>query len=466
MLEGDASTAATISPVPRLPSALRPRALDREVARLAVPAFAALVAEPLFLLADSAVVGSLGVVPLAGLGAAGTVLTTAVGVFVFLAYATTAAVARRLGADDLPAALRQGVDGMWLALVLGLVTAAAAWPLARDLALALGTSPEVADAAATYLRASLPGLPAMLVVLAATGVLRGLQDTRTPLVVTVSGALVNVPLNVVLVLGPGPFPALGIAGSGLGTAVAQLGMAAALVVVVVRGARRHGVPLAPGGAGVLRSARDGLPLLARTLTLRATLLLTTAAAARSGDTALAAHQVVVTIWSALALGLDALAIAGQAITGRTLGAGDVGATRDVLRRLVGWGAVLGVLSGVVVLAGRDLVAPLFSPDDGVRTAIAAALVVVALAQPLAAYVFVLDGVLIGAGDGRYLALAGLVGLLAYAPLVVAVVTWAPESAAGLVWLWVAFAGGFMAVRGVTLWHRARGDAWAVTGAVR
>ena len=452
--------------MPRLPARLRPRPVDREVARLAVPALAALLAEPLFLLADSAVVGSLGVVPLAGLGVAGTVLTTAVGVFVFLAYATTAAVARRLGADDLPSALRQGVDGMWLALGLGLAVAAAAWPAARQLALALGASPEVADAATTYLRASLPGLPAMLVVLAATGVLRGLQDTRTPLVVAVTGALANVPLNVVLVLGPGPVPALGLAGSGLGTAVAQLAMATALGVVVARGARRHGVPLRPGGAGVLRSVRDGLPLLARTLVLRASIVLTTVAAARSGDTALAAHQVVVTIWSALALGLDALAIAGQAITGRTLGAGDVAATRVVLRRLVGWGVVLGVGSGLVVLAGRELVAPLFSPDEGVRTAIAAALVVVALAQPLAAYVFVLDGVLIGAGDGRYLAAAGVVGLAAYAPLVVAVGVRAPGGTAGLVWLWVAFAGGFMAVRAATLWHRARGDAWAVPGAAR
>lgn len=445
---------------------LGPRPLDREVARLAVPAFAALLAEPLFLLADSAIVGRLGVVPLAGLGIAGTVLLTAVGVFVFLAYATTAAVARQLGAGDVPAALRQGVDGLWLAVGLGVVTAAVLWPVARTLSVALGAGPDVADASAAYLRASLPGLPAMLVVLAATGVLRGLQDTRTPLVVAVCGAAANVPLNLVLVHGLGPVPALGIAGSGLGSSLAQLGMGVALAVVVARGARRHGVALRPGGAGVLRSARDGTPLLMRTLTLRAAVVVTTVAAARSGDTALAAHQVVATVWTALALGLDALAIAGQALTGRTLGAGDVAGTHAVLRRLLGWGAVLGVLSGLVVLLGRGLLAPLFTPDEGVRAGIVAALLVVALAQPLAAYVFVLDGVLIGAGDGRYLAAAGVVTLAAYLPLVGAVVVWAPPGTAGLVWLWVAFAGGYMLARAVTLGRRARGDAWAVTGAVR
>lgn len=439
---------------------------DREIARLAVPAFAALVAEPLLLLADSAIVGRLGAEPLAGLGVAGAVLATAVGVFVFLAYATTAAVARRLGADELPAALRQGVDGMWLALGLGALTAAVLAVAAPGLVRALGATDDVAVAATSYLHAALPGLPAMLVVLAATGVLRGLQDTRTPLVVAVVGSLANVPLTLALVHGTGPLPSLGVAGAGLGTTTAQAGMAAALAVVVVRGARRLGVRLLPHGAGVLRTGRDGVPLLVRTLTLRAALLLTTTAAARTGTDALAAHQVLQSLWSTGAFALDALAIAGQALTGRTLGAADVDGTRAVLRRLVAWGAVLGVVLGAAALAARTVLPGLFTPDEGVRSAIAAALVVVALAQPLAAYVFVLDGVLIGAGDGPYLARAGLVVLLAYTPLVVLVLVLAPAGTPGLVWLWVAFAGGFMGARAVTLGLRARGTGWMVTGSSR
>ena len=438
------------------------REQDRQILRLAVPAFAALVAEPLFLLADSAIVGNLGTLPLAGLGIAGALLSTAVGLFVFLAYATTAGVARQLGAGDLREALAQGVDGIWLAAALGTLTAVAGLLTAPWLVTTLGASDTVQPFALTYLRWSLPGLPAMLVVLAATGVLRGLQDTRTPLVVAVGGAVANVVFSLALVYGAG----MGIAGSALGTVIAQVGMATAFLVVVVRGARRNCSSLRPDLTGMRTAGRAGVPLVVRTLTLRAALLVTTYVAARQGDVALAAHQVVAAVWTFLAFALDAVAIAAQAITGRALGAGDVEGTRSATRRMLQWGVGTGVVLGTLLLLGRGLLAPVFTPDDGVRVAITTALVVVALGQPLAGGVFVLDGVLIGAGDGRYLAVAGLWTLLAYLPLAGLVLVAAPGGASGLAWLWVAFGGGFMLARAVTLGLRQRGSSWLVTGAVR
>jgi len=435
---------------------------DRELLALAVPALGALVAEPVLLLVDSAVVGTLGTLPLAGLAAAGALLSAAVGVFVFLAYATTAAVARRTGAGDLRGALAQGVDGAWLALGLGVVTAAAGWAWAPELVAALGTPADAAPLAVTYLRWSLPGLPGMLLVLASTGVLRGLADVRTPLVVAVAGAAVNAVLDVVLVIGLDA----GLAGSAASTALVQVGMAVALLRVVVRGARRHGASLRPDAAGVRRAARSGTPLVVRTLALRAALLVTTAAAAAQGSTALAAHQVVSSTWSLLALTLDALAIAAQTVTGRALGAGDVDGARAATARTVRWGALTGAATGVLLLAAAPVLPALFSDDRGVRTAITAALVVAALAQPLAGVVFVLDGVLIGAGDGRYLALASVVTLAAYLPLALVVHRWAPGGTTGLVLLWCAFTGGFMGARALTLGLRARTGAWAVPGAVR
>jgi putative MATE family efflux protein len=439
-----------------------PGADVRRILGLAVPAFGALVAEPLFLLADSAIVGRLGTVPLAGLGIAGAVLATAVGLFVFLAYGSTAAVARRLGAGDLPAALTQGVDGMWLAAALGLATAAVGWPLAPWLVGLFDAGPDVATQAVVYLRWSLPGLPAMLVVLAATGVLRGLQDTRTPLAVAAVGAVTNAALNVLLVHGVG----FGIAGSAAGTALTQLGMAVAVGAVVVAGARRHGASLRPDRAGILASGRSGVPLLVRTLALRAALLATAYVAAAKGPTALAAHQVATNVWILLALALDALAIAAQALTGVALGAGDVAGTRAATGRMVRWGVGGGVALGAVLLAVHRVLPALFTADPRVREALAAALVVVALSQPLAGYVFVLDGVLIGAGDGSYLAVAGVVQLLLYAPVAIAVAVLGPTGTAGLVWLWACFAGGFMLARAVFLGVRARGSAWLVTGAAR
>src|SRR5438067_12839671 len=217
---------------PATPKAVR-RQHDRETVALAVPAFGALVAEPLFVMADSAIVGHLGTAQLAGLGVASALLTTAVSVFVFLAYATTAAVARRVGAGDLRAAIRQGMDGIWLALLLGAAVIAAVLPTAPALVRLSGASATAAPYAATYLRISALGIPAMLVVLAATGVLRGLQNTRTPLYVAIVGFSAHLLLNIVLVYGAG----LGIAGSALGTVIAQSAMAAAYLAVDVRGAR-------------------------------------------------------------------------------------------------------------------------------------------------------------------------------------------------------------------------------------
>ncbi|MFC8190747.1 MATE family efflux transporter [Cellulomonas sp. NPDC057328] len=434
--------------------------VDRQIVALAVPALGALVAEPLFVLVDSAIVGHLGTDALAGLALASTVLVTLVGLCVFLAYATTAAVARRLGAGDARGALQTGVDGLWLGAGIGVVMAAAAWLLAPWLVAALGADGGVAEQAVAYLRWSTPGLPGMLLVLAATGALRGLQDTRTPLVVAASGAVANAVLNVVLVYGAG----MGIAGSGLGTAVAQLGMAVALVVVVVRGARRVGAELRPAAGGILANARAGVPLLVRTATLRLAILLNVWVATGLGATALAGHQVVNAVWGLTAFALDALAIAAQALVGHALGAADVAGTRALLRRTLQWGVAAGVVLGILVGALAPAYVRLFTADPDVRRAAVAGLVVAAVALPLAGWVFVLDGVLIGAGDGPFLAWAGVATLVAYVPAALAVHAWAPPGAAALAWLWAAFAVLFMAARALTTGLRARGTAWMVTGA--
>ncbi|MBE1877924.1 MATE family efflux transporter [Myceligenerans pegani] len=427
---------------------------------LALPALGALIAEPLFVLADSAIVGHLGTAQLAGLSLASNILLTIVGLCVFLAYTTTAQVARLRGAGRERDALQAGIDGTWLALGLGAVLAVALVAAADWTVLALGGRDDVARHAVTYLTWAAPGLIGMLMVNAATGVLRGLRDTRTPLVVASVGAVVNMILNVVLVYGVG----LGIAGSALGTVLTQFGMAAAFGAIVVRGARARGATLRPHAHGILAGARAGLPLVIRTLSLRVAILLTVYVATGLGAAALAGHQVVSSLWGLAAFALDALAIASQALVGHGLGAGDVGRVRDVLRRCLQWGVGAGAVIGLVMAAGGWWIAPLFSPDDGVRVAAALGLAVCGVTMPMAGWVFVLDGVLIGAGDGRYLAWAGMWTLVVYAPFALAVHAWAPGGAVGLAWLWGAFAGVFMAARALTTGLRARGNRWMITGA--
>ncbi|MEU0273990.1 MATE family efflux transporter [Streptomyces sp. NPDC006307] len=439
------------------PSRSARRRHGREIIALAVPAFGALVAEPLFLMVDSAIVGHLGTPQLAGLGIAAALLATAVSVFVFLAYATTAAVARRVGAGDLPAAIRQGMDGIWLALILGIAVIAVTLPMAPGLVDVFGASDTAAPYAVTYLRISSLGIPAMLVVLAATGVLRGLQDTRTPLYVAIAGFAANAVLNAALVYGAG----LGIAGSAWGTVIAQCGMAAAYLVVVVRGARRHGASLRPDAVGIRASAQAGVPLLVRTLSLRAILMIATVVAARLGDAEVAAHQIILSLWSLTAFALDAIAIAGQAIIGRYLGAGDTEGARQVCRRMVQWGIASGLVLGALIVLARPLFIPLFTGDDTVQDTLLPALLVVALSQPVSGVVFILDGVLMGAGDGPYLAGAMVLTLAVFAPVALLV----PGLGGGLTTLWWAMAL-MMTVRMLTLWLRTRSGRWLVTGATR
>ncbi|MDF5756107.1 MATE family efflux transporter [Spongiactinospora sp. TRM90649] len=437
------------------PSRASRRAHDREILRLAVPAFGALVAEPMFLLADYAIVGRLGTTALGALGVAGAALTTLVNLCVFLAYGTTAAVARQAGAGNLARGVRQGVDGLWLAGAIGVAVIAVAWPAAPAIVAVFGASPELAASAITYLRISLFGAPAMLIVLAGTGVLRGLADTVTPLAVSVGSFALNAVLNLWFVLGLG----WGIAGSAWGTVLAQVLGAAVYIAVLVRGARRHGASLRPDLTGIRAAGTAGVALIVRTGCLRIVMIVAAMAATRMGDAQIAAHAIAVQIWSFLAFALDAIAIAGQAITGRALGAGDVAGTRAATRRMVWWGVWCGVACALLVLLSRPLVPGVFDADAAVAAALLAVLWPVALLQPIAGVVFVLDGVLIGAGDRRYLAWAGVWTTLAYLPAVLVVVA----TGGGLVALWASL-GVWMVARLITLGARARGGAWLITGA--
>lgn len=437
-----------------------------EILALAIPAFLALVAEPLFLLADTAIVGHLGTASLAGLGVASAVLLAAANLFVFLAYGTTSIVARQVGAGSVRAALSAGLDGTWLAVGIGVVVAAAVWLSAEPLAAVFGASAQALSQAVIYLRISALGLPAMMVALAATGALRGLQDTRTPLIASVVGFSANIALNVILVLGLG----WGIAGSAWGTVIAQTGMAFGLVAVLIWQARRKRARLRPLPGRVLQAAATGVPLFIRTVALRAVLLVTTWVAAGMGDVILAAHQVTATLWTFQAFALDALAIAAQALTGKELGAGNTGAARSATNIMLRWGFWGGLTLGMLLAASAPVLPALFSPDPAVQQALSASLLVVGAFGWLSGLVFVVDGVLIGAGDGRWLAGAMAATLAIYLPVVLSVRWAAPVVLSwGVGWamvvLWLAFIA-FMLVRWGFLRHRVRGDAWMVVGAQR
>jgi putative MATE family efflux protein len=429
--------------------------LNREILRLAVPALGALIAEPAFLIVDAALVGHLGTTPLAGLGIAGAVLQTIVGLMVFLAYSTTPAVARRFGAGQPGEAVSVGVNGMWLALGLGAVLAVVGAVSSPWLVSLFGASDAVAAQANEYLVISMWGLPAMLIVFAATGLLRGMQDTMTPLWIAGLGFGANALLNWLFIYGLG----WGIAGSAAGTVTAQWGMVAAYALVVRRLANRHSASLRAQRAGIRSTATSGGWLFLRTVSLRVALLATVGIATGIGTEELAGWQIVFTIFSAAAFALDALAIAAQALIGKELGAGDEQQVHRVLARTVAWGAWFGVVVGGLIAASSGVLGIVFTGDPEIAALVQPALLVLAVAQPIAGVVFVLDGVLMGANDARYLAIAGGLNLVPFLPALWIIAATGVDGIAGLVWLAVAFFGVYLLARLGTLGWRVRSGRW-------
>jgi putative MATE family efflux protein len=435
-----------------LPSVARPgrHPFDREILRLALPALGSLAVEPLYVLTDTAVVGHLGTAQLAGLAVAGTVLTTGFWVFNFLAYGTTAAAARHVGAGELRQAAERGVEAVWLAVALGVLVSAAGLVAAGAVVGLFSPSDAVRPRAVQYLRISALGAPAILVALAATGYLRGLQNTTRALVIALGANALNLVLELVAIYGLG----YGLAASAWSTVIAQWVAAVAFLVSIRVDVRQAGAGWRPTIAGLRLFATFGVPLAVRTGSILGAFAVATAVAARIGDTTVAGHQIAFQLWTLLTFSLDALAIAGQAMTGRLLGAGRPDEARAAGRRLVEWGVVAGIVAGVVLVVVRPWLLSAFSGDDDVVGVARQATWIVAALQPVGSIAFVLDGVLLGASDVRFLAAAMVAAAAAFVPLALAV----ERSGRGIVALWLAI-GAFIVMRAAANCWRFAGDRW-------
>jgi putative MATE family efflux protein len=424
---------------------------DREIVRLALPALGALAAEPLYILVDTAIVGHLGRPQLAALGLAGTVLAGAFTIFNFLTYGTTAVVARASGAGQPERAARLAAQALWVSLAIGLALLVTCEALAEPLLRALGASGESGDQALTYFRIAAIGLPAALVALAGQGYLRGVSNLRRPLEIVVAANIVNVVLEVLFVYG---FD-WGIAGSAAGTAIAQLGMGVAFVVELLR---PHADSKRPSLDAMRPMVRIGRQIFVRTTALYASFLVAASVCARMGDAELGAHQIALQLFFFIALVLDSVAIAGQVIVGRMLGAGDIDGARASALRMIGWSVTLGTAFAAVLLPLAHVLPRVFTSDPLVLHEAAELWPYFALMQPLAGAVFALDGILIGASDTSYL----MWSMLAASALFIALAAMALALDWGIVGVWIAL-DVLIASRFALLWVRFRGRRWAVVG---
>jgi putative MATE family efflux protein len=425
---------------------------DREILGLAVPALGALAAEPLYLLVDTAIVGHLGRSQLASLGIAAAILGGVFAIFNFLQYGTTAQVARASGAGEQSAARRLGAQAVWLSIGFGAAVAVLVAVLAEPLVALMGGEGEAADGAVTYLRIAAIGLPAAFLALGGQGYLRGIADLRTPLVIVVAGNVANVILEVLFVYG---FD-WGIAGSAWGTAIAQLGMGAGFVFVILRGLHREEVR--PELALARRVLSLGKWIFIRTSALMSSFLLAGAVATRFGEASIGAHQVAFQLWIFLALVLDSLAIAGQIIVGRELGSGRRDDAYAASSRMIWLAVALGGGFALVVLALGGVLPRIFTGDESVLDATALLWPLFALMQPLNGAVFALDGILIGAGDGPFLAASMVAAFVACATVLLVALAddW------GIRGVWAALVV-LILVRLTLMTARFRRGRWLVTG---
>lgn len=373
------------------------RSLARRVTGLALPALVVLAAEPLYLLVDTAVVGHLGPVPLAGLAVGGVLMASAAWLGNVLAYGTTGRAARRFGAGQRGEAVSEGVQASWLGLGAGLVIVVLAQIFARPLMHVLVGGPdavEVRAAAETWFRIASLGVPAILLSLAGNGWMRGVQDTRRPVRYVLGGNALSIVLCPLLVYPAG----LGLAGSAVANVAAQLVAA----VLFVRALRAEGVPLRPRPVLIRAQLRVGRDLTLRTAAIQASFLSAAAVASRLGAGPLAAHQIALQLFMFLALVLDSVAIAAQSLVGESLGAGRRDEARAVAWRVAGYGGVAGTAFAAVLLVTHDVLPRLFTSDAEVLAMTGFIWPWLAATQVAAGVVFALDGVLIGAGDVRFL----------------------------------------------------------------
>ncbi len=427
----------------------------RRIAALALPALGVLAAEPLYLLFDLAVVGRLGALPLAGLAIGGLILGVVATQLTFLSYGTTARAARHFGADDRPAAVGEGVQATWLALGLGVVIVVAVQAAAVPLVTVIASAADIADAALSWLRIAILGAPAILVSLAGNGWMRGVQDTVRPLRYVVTGFGVSALLCPTLVFGWLGLPRLELAGSAVANAVGQW-LAALLFLRALLGER---VPLRLVPSVLRAQVVMGRDLLLRTMAFQACFVSAGAVAARFGAAAVAAHQVVLQLWSFLALVLDSLAIAAQSLVGAALGAGAFGNAKSVAWRVTGFSTAAAAVLAAVLALGAEVLPTVFTADGAVLAEIGVPWWFMVAQLPVAGIVFALDGVLLGAGDARFMRTATLISALAgFLPLI-----WLSLMFGwGLLGIWAGLST-FMVLRLIFVGWRAVSGHWLVPG---
>lgn len=430
--------------------------LGRRILAQALPALGVLAAEPLYLLWDTAIIGRLGALPLAGLAIGGLILATVSTQLTFLSYGTTSRSARKFGAGDERGAVTEGVQATWLALAVGTVLLVLVQGFAGPVTRALAGRSEIAGAAESWLRVASFGIPLILLTMAGNGWLRGVQRGRPPLLFVLAGLGLSTVLCPVLVHGLFGAPELGLVGSAWANVIGQSVSGVLFLAALVRAAPS----LRPRPSIVRAQLVLGRDLIVRSLAFQVCFISAGAVAARAGAQYVGAHQIAMQLWNFVALVLDSLAIAAQTLVGAALGAKDRIAARRLGWRVTVWSTGFAVVISLVLAAVSGALPRVFTTDPGVLDALRVPWWFLVAMIPVAGVVFALDGVLLGASDAAFLRTATMASaLIGFLPLI-----WLSYAFGwGLVGIWSGLAA-FMVLRCLTVVVRFSGTAWERVGA--
>lgn len=415
---------------------------------LALPALGVLVATPLFILLDTAVVGrSAGAASLAALAAASTIYAQVTGQLTFLSYGTTARAARSFGAGKRSQAVAQGVQATWIAVVVGFSLTIIVWCGAGVFTGLLTSDPQVSAQATQWLKITSFAIPLVLIDMAGNGWLRGVQNTRLPLLFTLAGvipAAIFIPLFVHW---------WGLVGSGWATLLATAITAVLFLTVLVK---QHEGSWAPQWREMKAQLVLGRDLILRSLAFQVSFIGAAAVAGRMGSEVLAAHQVLLQLWNFIAMVLDSLAIAAQALIGAALGAGSAATAFQAGKKILGYSTGFAVVLAVGIGLGHDVLPRIFSTDTQVLAAIDKPWWQLVVLIVIGGVVFSLDGVLLGAADAAFLRTLTLVAAVCgFLPGLV--IAWVTHT--GLIGVWWGLIV-FMLIRLTGVVHRFMSRKWA------
>jgi MATE family multidrug resistance protein len=387
----------------------------KDILHLAVPAMLALASQPLLSIGDTAMIGRLGVEPLAARAVGAAIIGGIYWIFTFLSFGTTTLVGYHHGAQDFRACGETYLHALFLALLGGMAVACAGLLFATSLYSAMGAEANVIEEGVPYFRIYIASAPFTFIFFGSVGFFRGIQNTRTPMMIAFIVSGIHLLLDYGLIYGNFGFPRLGIRGAGIAAWVGQLVGAAVCMGIFFFSRSMVAYRAIKWRVSLIRLRplfRIGSDLAIRTGALRGSLVFATSCTARMGASVLSAHEIAFQLMLLCSDVIDGLAVAGQALVAKYLGAGQKETAMAMGKTLIVCGAVAGLIFGVAFLGGQDAIVSFFTNSPEVKLLLAAGVILlVAVFQPLNGMVFVLDGLLIGARDTRFLMWAMLVGAL-------------------------------------------------------